>query len=48
MALLAVVMLTAMAPALARIAADDIPENDSTMSLPADTLAYDDPRRFDE
>ena len=34
---LAVVMLIAMAPALARIAADDIPENDSTMSLPADT-----------
>ena len=48
MALLAVVMLTAMAPALARIAADDVPENDSTMSLPADTLGYDDPRRFDE
>ncbi len=48
MALLAVVMLTAMAPALARIAADGIMENDSTMTLPADTLAYDDPRRFDE
>ena len=48
MGLLAAVMLTAMAPALARIGGGDTLENDSTMALPSDTLGYDDPRRFDE
>lgn len=48
MTLLAIVMLTAIVPALARIDNDDIPENDSTMKLTADTLPYDDARRYDE